>query len=180
MSSDYEDDYEELEEDQEEEDRPWKVTRATLAEIDSMSPEQLEALIENIDANEEWRDLRETAKQRTAHWLNGVRAAEDAPRCEFLKTNGHRCGSPAMRESTFCYFHGEARIQRQNPAEEANKLVEVPLLEDPLSLQLAITRFCAQLAAGAIDEKRGRIMLAALRLAQKNLGDKRSLYDASL
>ena len=55
-----------------------------------------------------------------------------------------------------------------------------PTLEDLLSLQVAITRFCAQLATGAVDEKRARLMLATLRLAQKNLEGKRSLYDASL
>lgn len=165
---------------EEEDDRPWTVNQKTLSEIDDMSPGELEALIENIDANEEWRDLRETAKERTNQWVNGIKKADESPRCEFLKTNGKRCGSPAMRESAFCYFHGESRISRHDPVEEASKLIEVPLLEDPLSLQVAITRFCAQLANGAIDEKRGRLMLATLRLAQKNLGGKRSLYDSSL
>jgi len=50
------------------------------------------------------------------------------------------------------------------------------VLEDKLSLQLAITRLCAQLVSGSMDEKRGRVLIAALRLAQKNLGDSSTLY----
>lgn len=165
---------------EEDDDRPWTVNQKTLSEIDDMSPQELEALIENIDANEEWRDLRETARERTDQWVNGIKAAEEAPRCQFVKTNGKPCRSPAMRDGALCYFHRESRVQREDAADEANKLKQVPLLEDKLSLQVAITRFCAQLAAGTIDEKRGRLMLAALRLAQKNFGGSNSLYDRSI
>ena len=167
--SEYEDQYEE-----EDDDRPWQVTKQTFGKIDSMSPSELETLIENIQANEEWEELRERAKKRTAQWLGAIKKAEEAPRCQYLKTNGRGCGSPAMKDAAFCYFHGEARTKRQ--AEETSNLQEVPILEDRLSLQLAITRLCAQLTAGSIDEKVGRVLLAALRLAQKNLGDGSSLY----
>lgn len=167
----YDDQYEEEDED---DDRPWKVTRHTFGKIDSMSPSELEALLDNIEANEDWRDLRETAKRRTAQWLGAIRKAKEAPRCQYLKTDGKACGSPAMKDAAFCYFHGEARTKRA--AEEASNLQEVPVLEDRLSLQLAITRLCAQLTCRSIDEKTGRVLLAALRLAQKNLGDSSSLY----
>jgi hypothetical protein len=122
---------------EEDDDRPWQVTKQTFKEIDNMSPSELEALIENIDANEEWRDLKHTAKVRTAQWIGAIKKADEAPRCQYLKTNGKSCGSPAMKGTTFCYFHGEARTKRQ--AEEASNLQEVPVLEDLLSLQLAIT-----------------------------------------
>jgi hypothetical protein len=170
----YDDQYEE-EEDQDD-DRPWQVTKQTFGEIDNMSPSELEALIENIDANEEWRDLKHTAKVRTAQWLGAIKKADEAPRCQYLKTNGKSCGSPAMKGTTFCYFHGEARTKRQ--AEEVSNLQEVPVLEDRLSLQLAITRLCAQLTSRSIDEKTGRVLLAALRLAQKNMGADSSLYES--
>jgi hypothetical protein len=166
-------DGEENDGEEEDDERPWKVTRKTLKEIDSMSPCELEALIENIDASEEWRDLRETAKDRTAQWLGPIKKAEAAPRCQYTKTDGKVCGSPAMKGESFCYFHGEARTRRK--VEEASNLHEVPVLEDKLSLQLAITRLCAQLASGSMDERRGRVLIAALRLAQ-NLGKRSTLY----
>jgi hypothetical protein len=161
---------------EQDDDRPWQVTKQTFKEIDNMSPSELEALIENIDANEEWRDLKHTAKVRTAQWIGAIKKADEAPRCQYLKTNGKSCGSPAMKGTNFCYFHGEARTKRQ--AEEASNLQEVPVLEDRLSLQLAITRLCAQLTSRSIDEKTGRILLAALRLAQKNMGADSTLYDS--
>lgn len=160
---------------EEDDDRPWKITRRTLAQINSMSRSELEALLQNIDANEEWRDLRETARNRTAQWLGAIKKAQDAPRCQYTKTDGNVCCSPAIKGESFCYFHGEARTKRK--AEEPANLHEVPVLEDKLSLQLAITRLCAQLASGSIDEKRGRVLIAALRLAQKNLGESSTLYE---
>jgi hypothetical protein len=167
-------DYENSDDSEEEDDRPWKITRRTLAQINTMSPSDLEALLQNLDAHEEWRDLRETAKDRTAQWLGAIKKAEAAPRCQYTKTDGKVCGSPAIKDESFCYFHGEARTKRKD--EEASNLHEVPVLEDKLSLQLAITRLCAQLASGSIDEKRGRVLIAALRLAQKNLGESSTLY----
>jgi hypothetical protein len=163
--------------DEQEENRPWKITTETLADIDEMSPSELEALIENIDANEEWRDLKDTAKERAAQWLGAIKQADAAPRCEFLKTDGQVCRSPAMKGTTFCYFHDQARAQRE--AADLSKLEDLPTLEDRLSLQLAITRLCAQLTSRAIDEKTGRVLLAALRLAERNLGDASTLYGSA-
>jgi len=109
---------------EEDDERPWKITKKTLKEIDEMSPSELEALIENIDANEEWRDLRNTAKDRTAQWLGAIKKAEAAPRCEYTKTDGNACGSPAIKGESFCYFHGEARTRRKT--EEVSKLSRSP------------------------------------------------------
>lgn len=172
--NDYEDSYEEDGLEEEDDDRPRAITKQTLKEIDSMSPSELEELIDNIDAHEEWQDLREEARKRTSQWLTGIKKAEQAPRCQFLKANGTHCGSPAMKDTALCYFHGEARTQRAS--DEAAKLQEIPVLEDRLSLQLAITRLCAQLTTRSVDEKTGRVLIAALRLAQKNLGDSTTLY----
>ena len=37
------------------------------------------------------------------------------PECRFIKSNGLKCQSPAMRGSQFCYFHGRTRIYVQRP-----------------------------------------------------------------
>jgi hypothetical protein len=165
----------ELEHDGEEDDddRPRPITKCTLAEIDEMSPAQLEDLIENVGDHERWQDLREDAKRLTSQWLRGIKKAEEAPRCQFVKVNGKGCGSPAMNGDTMCYFHGDARAKRQ-AAEEANRL-GMPTLEDKLSVQLAIMRVCHQLVEKSMDEKTGRVIISALRLAQRNIGDQDSL-----
>jgi len=160
-------------EDEDGDGRPWPITKGTLAAIDDMSPVELENLIENVDDHERWQDLREDAKYRTSRWLGGITKAEEAPRCQFVKLNGARCGSPAMNGDTMCYFHGDARAKRQ-AAEEANSL-GMPILEDKLSVQLAIMRVCHQLVEKSMDEKTGRVIISALRLAQRNIGDQDSL-----
>ena len=33
-----------------------------------------------------------------------MRAAHEAPRCEHIRMNGRRCGSPALRGESHCYF----------------------------------------------------------------------------
>ena len=154
-------------------DRPWEVTKATLAEIDEMSPSELKDLIENVGQHERWKDLREDAKRRTSQWLTGMKKAEAAPRCQFVKVNGTSCGSPAVKGETLCYFHGDARKRRETE-DEARKL-GMPTLEDKLSVQLAIMRVCNQLVEKSIDEKTGRVIISALRLAHRNIGDQDSL-----
>jgi hypothetical protein len=165
----------ELEPDEEEEDgdRPWPITRRTLAAIDEMSPEELENLIENVDDHERWQELREDAKSRTSQWLSGIKKAEEAPRCQFVKVNGKGCGSPALNGETMCYFHGDARARRQT--EEEARSLGMPTLEDKLSVQLAIMRVCNQLIEKSLDDKTGRTIISALRLAHRNIGDQDSL-----
>lgn len=31
--------------------------------------------------------------------------SNDTRKCEHIKTNGIRCGSPALRDENICYFH---------------------------------------------------------------------------
>ena len=161
---------EEVEE--EREDCPFPVTNKTLKEIDHMSPEELEVLEENIDDLENWENDRERVRRRTLQWLGALKEADAAPRCEFIKLDGSQCGSPAMHGESLCYYHSEARAKRM--AEEANR-VDLSTLEDRASVQLAILRICNQLITKAIDEKTGRALVAALRLAEQNLKDVDSL-----
>ena len=108
--------------------------------------------------------------------------------CRHIKTNGHRCQSPAITGSVFCYFHRNLRrghdaastaeaaplrpetVQYllengQNPAQLAPApTLNFPPLEDAESIQLAISRFAA-IAAGQIDPVQARSLLYALQVA---------------
>jgi hypothetical protein len=162
--------------DQDEENyRLWEITKQTFADIDEMSPSELEALLENVTDQEDWSDLRERAKRRTAQWLAALTKADVAPRCSHVKLDGSACGSPAMNGSTTCYQHGDERPKRL--AEQAARILEAPLLENRCSVQMAITRVCGMLATKQIDQAVGRTMIAALGLAQRNIGEKKSIYE---
>jgi hypothetical protein len=113
--------------------------------------------------------------------------------CRHIKTNGHRCQSPAIIGSAFCYFHRNLRrghhaastakaaplrpetVQYllengQNPAQLATSPVySFPPLEDAESVQLAISRLFAAIASGQIDPVQARSLLYALQVASCNV-----------
>jgi hypothetical protein len=174
---DEEDEEDGYEEDEQDDDnyRPWTITKETFADIDEMSPSELEALLENVTDHEDWSDLRESAKKRTAQWLGALKKADVAPRCNHVKLDGRACGSPAMNGSITCYQHGDERPKRL--AEQAAGILEAPVLENKASVQMAITRVCGMLVTKQIDQATGRTMIAALQLAQRNIGEKKSIYE---
>lgn len=91
--------------------------------------------------------------------------ADQAPRCVFVKANGLRCGSPAMREEPFCFFH-DRWLNR--PAEDS-----FPPLEDHNSIQLALMQVIERLRrevfrAGSLDPRLVKPLIFALKVAAQN------------
>jgi len=96
--------------------------------------------------------------ERKARRLESLRAARQAPRCEHIKSNAQRCGSPAVEGQKFCFFHNLAR----------SGAIEFPVLEDRRALQIAILRVCERLANGTIAPANAKILLEGLTMAAKN------------
>lgn len=90
-----------------------------------------------------------------------LEAARQAPRCMHVRANGIRCGSPAMCENPFCYFHD--RLYNR-PAEEA-----FPFLEDAASIQMAIMQVLDGLRRGKLDRGVANSLLFGLQTASANL-----------
>jgi hypothetical protein len=91
-------------------------------------------------------------------------------RCQHLKVNGTQCGSPALRDSTHCYYH----IRYHWPEMEAlpnNHQLHTPLptLEDANSIQVALANVMERLIMLEIDHKTAALMLYALQTASMNL-----------
>src|SRR5690242_4151833 len=87
---------------------------------------------------------------------------DNAPRCRHLKLNGARCAAPARRHQQFCVFHEAAHSRKPED--------EVRLVEDAMSLQLALAQTIRELAKpGAVCEKRIALKLYALQIASSNL-----------
>jgi len=97
------------------------------------------------------------------------RKLTSAPQCQHIKTNGTRCGSPALRSRNFCYFHHVAhdlrRIRRQRPQAR----FELPLFEDANAIQMAIQQVAEAVLEERIDNKRAGLLLFALQTAACNL-----------
>ncbi|MGC1374059.1 MAG: hypothetical protein WA824_18130 [Candidatus Sulfotelmatobacter sp.] len=96
---------------------------------------------------------------------------ENVPRCQHLKVNGTQCGSPALRDKRFCYFHNSVGIVRQRILEDETikRPFDMPLLEDANSIQVALMKVMHLMGSGLMDHKTAALMLYALQTATANL-----------
>ena len=148
------------------------VDAEAAGRLDEMSAGEVEEFIEEMEDREDTLAEIDRAKKkllRLANQKRKLKLADEAPRCEHIKSNGQYCGSPAIKGTPLCYFHGETRKLRESEA--AAKAADLPVLEDMHSLQLAVMRVCGLLASKAIEEKTARVLFDGLRLAQKTLAE---------
>src|SRR5437870_2347945 len=89
--------------------------------------------------------------------------------CEHIKANGLRCGSPALRQRRYCYFHFCAHDLRRRRRQQPNAPFVLPLLEDANSIQMAIQQVAEAVLEERIDNKRAGLLLFALQTAACNL-----------
>lgn len=101
-----------------------------------------------------------TDQERQHDYIKLIQAAS-SPRCQHVKTNGTRCGSPAMRRRKFCYFHEQLRT--------APKEIRIPTLEDANAVQMAIQQVVQAVLNGAIEHKTAGLALYGLQTAAMNL-----------
>ena len=94
------------------------------------------------------------------------------PRCQHIKVNGTQCGSPALRRGKFCFFHKKWHEQRlrinSNHARRARSL-DLPVLEDANSIQVALMQVMRLVLSGELDGKAAGLLLYALQTASCNL-----------
>jgi hypothetical protein len=83
--------------------------------------------------------------------------AHSAPRCVHVKSNGVRCGSPAMHAKPWCYFHDRFY---NRPYEDT-----FPALEDANAIQIALMQVLDGLRSGRIDRLTAQTFLYGLRIA---------------
>jgi hypothetical protein len=90
-----------------------------------------------------------------------ITPANAAPRCNYLKLNGSRCGAPALRGRRLCYFHLRALRPRRD--------YRLPVIDDAASLQYAIMQVLRALEDKYYDARTSAIMLYGLQIACSNL-----------
>ncbi len=91
-------------------------------------------------------------------------------RCQHIKVNGTQCGSTALRNEKYCYFHmrwrGGSRFAKALRKRETSGL---PILEDANSIQVGLGEVMFHLVTKEIDHRTGALMLYALQTASANL-----------
>ena len=97
------------------------------------------------------------------------------PRCAHIKTNGTQCGSPALRQRRYCFFHKTWKGQHialntpPNAKAPAPLSFTMPVLEDADSVQVALMQVMRLILAGQLEPKTASLLLYALQTASINL-----------
>ena len=93
------------------------------------------------------------------------------PRCQHIKTNGIQCGCPALHRKRFCYFHNRWRAASINLKRAARSagMLELPVLEDANSIQVALMQVMRLILTRQLDHKTAGLILYALQTASTNL-----------
>src|SRR5881628_3785192 len=94
-------------------------------------------------------------------------------RCRHLKVNGTQCGSPALKDHRFCYFHQQRHERKlvinSARARKARANISLPVLEDANAIQLSVMQIMQLLLEGQIDQKTAGLLFYGLQIASSNL-----------
>jgi hypothetical protein len=91
--------------------------------------------------------------------------------CHHIFPDGARCGSPALRNETRCYYHHETRKPVSNPRDRNARMnaFEFPFPDSRTSIQATLGDLMLRIGSNDIDPRRAGLLLYCLQLAQANL-----------
>src|ERR1039458_6817726 len=88
--------------------------------------------------------------------------------CRHVFADGHRCGSPALRQRNFCFYHHAGRRPAPGPGKfrylDATEPFTLPLVEDRVSALLAASLILSRIASNDLDHARAGRLIADLRV----------------
>ena len=93
--------------------------------------------------------------------------SKPCPRCEHVKNDGARCGSPARRGRYFCYTHDRVHRGQQIAANHSCRVI--PPLKNAHNVRVAANSILRDLRDGRIDRHTARVMACALKVANDTL-----------
>jgi hypothetical protein len=105
------------------------------------------------------------------------------PTCHHIKEDGYHCGSPAVTDRDYCYFHLGLRgrclkMARARARGEAWR-VELPPLDDLYAVQVSLQHVLDAMLSGQLDRRMGGVVLYGLQQAASNLRLPEEAWDKS-
>jgi len=88
------------------------------------------------------------------------------PECQHIKPVGGKCGSPALKGKTWCYYHSPQRL-RPVRTTRVRYFLELSVPDSRAAVHAAIREVLQKLAGGAIDSSYAGRLLYALQLASQ-------------
>jgi len=96
--------------------------------------------------------------------------------CAQRKANGDPCQSPVLRGEKFCHYHKVMGLPKVNIDNGPSSHAYLPVFEDAVSIQSAISDVCEMMLHRRIETKEASILLYAMQVASTNMahlnGDK--------
>ena len=95
-----------------------------------------------------------------------------AARCQHIKVSGIQCGSPALRNKAFCFYHQQNRtlpIECYAEQEYSTGEIDLPPFEDAHSVQYVLRQVVQMVMQKRIERKTASLLLYALQIASSNL-----------
>src|SRR5271166_5183487 len=91
--------------------------------------------------------------------------------CHHIKVNGTQCGSPALREEQYCYFHMRWHASRMSALRKERQrwTAALPTLEDANSIQVGLAEVMRLLVTREVDHKTASLLLYAMQTASVNM-----------
>jgi hypothetical protein len=99
-------------------------------------------------------------------------SSQAAPRCRHIKASGTQCGSPALRDKNFCYYHQQHRpwtVECYSESKWATGEITLPYFEDAHSIQSVIRQVVQMVMQKRIERQTASLLLYALQIASSNL-----------
>jgi hypothetical protein len=89
--------------------------------------------------------------------------------CAQRKANGDPCQSPALRGERFCHYHKVTGMPKINIDNSPSGHAYLPVFEDAVSIQSAISDVCEMMLHRRIETKEASILLYAMQVASTNM-----------
>jgi len=92
-------------------------------------------------------------------------------RCQHIKVNGTQCGSPAVHEHNYCYFHvrWHRKGMQVNTYLREQKILTLSTREDANSIQVGLAEVMRELKSDMGDQRTAGLLLYALQIASANV-----------
>jgi hypothetical protein len=93
----------------------------------------------------------------------GLKLADMAPRCRWVRQDGTSCRSPQLKQHIYCFAHRQM-------AEARTLLLMLPAPEDANAIQVGLMRIQKALIEDTISTKKAGLLLYSMQLALTNVG----------
>jgi hypothetical protein len=103
------------------------------------------------------------AQNRRGPGTPGLKLADMAPRCRWVRQDGTSCRSPQLKHDIYCFAHRQM-------AEARTLLLMLPAPEDANAIQVGLMRIQKALIEDTISTKKAGLLLYSMQLALTNVG----------